>query len=104
MPLLPREAYGRLLACRPGSTELYYILGLEPASPAQLLRQQLLPRMAALPAVAAAQLLGFLSSNWASMKVGGFHLLCFWFLRHWRQSRLLLSCSNLGLHRPMCRR
>jgi hypothetical protein len=67
--LLPPEAYPRLLRASPTSGELYHILGLEPASGAQLAARLLLPRLGALPAAAAASLLTFVVGEWGSMKV-----------------------------------
>ncbi|KIY97788.1 hypothetical protein MNEG_10174, partial [Monoraphidium neglectum] len=66
--LLPPEAYPRLLRASPTSGELYHILGLEPASAAQLAARLLLPRLGALPAAAAASLLTFVVGEWGSMK------------------------------------
>jgi hypothetical protein len=71
LALLPPDTRRRLLRHESASGELYHILGLEPASPAQLLSQHLLPRMGELGAPGAASLLGFVSDNWASMKVRG---------------------------------
>jgi hypothetical protein len=70
MAFLPPASRQRLLRHEPASGELYHILGLEPASPAQLLAQHLLPRLEELEATAAVRLMAFVSDNWGRMKVG----------------------------------
>ena len=67
--LLPPAAYARLLRHAAAGGELYHTLGLEPASPARLLADALLPAMPAMPEAGAARLLDFVAAEWGRMKV-----------------------------------